>query len=201
MDAAETATATPPAQVPGEEHHHALALVNTEFNRPNGPYDGLQDGPAALAWLAERDMPLPRGALSERDTGRLRELRHSLRELFDAHVKGAHPDTAALSTLNSALAAAPAVREVRWEESGAVVATRHPADDPLGTAITAIAEDGVDLLTGPSSRRLAMCGAPGCTRLFIRTHGARRWCSDRCGNRVRAARHYLDRSGRHKRSS
>ncbi|WP_420708502.1 CGNR zinc finger domain-containing protein [Streptomyces sp. ERV7] len=27
----------------------------------------------------------------------------------------------------------------------------------------------------------------------MRSHAARRWCSDRCGNRVRAARHYAER--------
>ncbi|MEW2301826.1 ABATE domain-containing protein [Streptomyces sp. NPDC006655] len=198
MDAADSPAATPMTQVPGEGRHVALALVNTEFDRPQGPYDGLGDAHGAIAWLTERGLVPPGVAIGERERERLCRLRHSLRKLLDAHVKGTTPDPTALSALNKALATAPAVREVRWEEEGAVVVTRHPGDDALDVAVTVIAEDGVDLLTGPPSGRLAVCGASGCTRLFVRNHGARRWCSDRCGNRVRAARHYLDhRSAQH----
>jgi predicted RNA-binding Zn ribbon-like protein len=40
------------------------------------------------------------------------------------------------------------------------------------------------------------CEAHGCARIFFRTHGRRRWCSNTCGDRVRVARHYLARKGR-----
>jgi predicted RNA-binding Zn ribbon-like protein len=192
MDAAESSTATPLPQTPGEDRHGALALVNTEFSRPSGPYDGLRDAESAAAWLSDRGLTPSRVRIGARELGQLLELRRSLRELLDAHLSGVSPDPAALSTLNSALAAAPAVREVRWEEAGPVAAVCRPADEPVDAVLTALAEDGVELLTGPPSGRLSTCGAPGCTRLFVRNHGARRWCSDRCGNRVRAARHYVD---------
>ncbi|MFH7335295.1 CGNR zinc finger domain-containing protein [Streptomyces sp. KHY 26] len=39
------------------------------------------------------------------------------------------------------------------------------------------------------------CAAHGCERFFLRSHGARRWCTTRCGNRVRAARAYAARRG------
>ncbi|UXY30469.1 CGNR zinc finger domain-containing protein [Streptomyces sp. HUAS TT20] len=192
MDAAESSPATTLPQTPGEDRHGALALVNTEFSRPSGPYDGLLDTESAATWLYDREL-VPSGAqLSAQDLDQLLELRRSLRELLDAHLNGASPDPAALSTLNSSLAAAPAVREIHWEETGPVAAVCRPADDPVAAALTTLAEDGVELLTGPPSGRLSACAAPGCTRLFVRNHGARRWCSDRCGNRVRAARHYVD---------
>ncbi|MEU3659990.1 ABATE domain-containing protein [Streptomyces sp. NPDC032940] len=190
MDAADSSTATPPPQTPGEDRHGALALVNTEFSRPSGPYDGLRDAESAAAWLSGRGLTPSGVRIDAGELDQLLELRRSLRELLDAHLSGAAPGTAALSVLNGALAAAPAVREVRWEEAGPVAAVRRPAGEPVGAALTALAEDGVELLTGPPSGRLSTCGAPGCTRLFVRNHGARRWCSDRCGNRVRAARHY-----------
>ncbi|MFF1653015.1 CGNR zinc finger domain-containing protein [Streptomyces sp. NPDC058255] len=40
----------------------------------------------------------------------------------------------------------------------------------------------------PESPQLAPCAAAGCTRWFLRSHAARRWCTTKCGNRVRAAR-------------
>ncbi|MFD4563674.1 CGNR zinc finger domain-containing protein [Streptomyces sp. NPDC058467] len=51
-----------------------------------------------------------------------------------------------------------------------------------------LADDATELLTGPESPQLAPCAAAGCTRLFLRSHAARRWCTTKCGNRVRAAR-------------
>jgi predicted RNA-binding Zn ribbon-like protein len=192
MDAAESSTAMTLLKAPGEDRHGALALVNTEFSRPSGPYDGLGDTESAATWLHDRGL-IPAGVpLSSQELHHLRELRGSLRELLDAHLNSGSPAPAALATLNGTLAAAPALREICWTEAGPVAAARRPAGDPLGAALTALAEDGVELLTGPPSARLSTCKAPGCTRLYIRNHGARRWCSDRCGNRVRAARHYTD---------
>ncbi|GAA1430948.1 CGNR zinc finger domain-containing protein [Streptomyces thermospinosisporus] len=195
MDAAESSTPTAPPQAPGEDLHCALALVNTAFSRPSGPYDGLRDPESAAAWLHDRGL-LPSGNLvATQELERLLELRRSLRELLNAGLNGTSPEPTALSTLNTTLARAPAVHEIRWERSGPVADVRRPVDDPFGAALTMLAENAVELLTGPPSARLSTCGAPGCTRLFIRTHGARRWCSDRCGNRVRAARHYADHRG------
>ncbi|MCB0944909.1 MAG: CGNR zinc finger domain-containing protein, partial [Mycobacterium sp.] len=48
----------------------------------------------------------------------------------------------------------------------------------------------VELLTGPAAVRLRACNAPGCVLYFVKTHPRREWCSEGCGNRVRAARHY-----------
>jgi predicted RNA-binding Zn ribbon-like protein len=53
-----------------------------------------------------------------------------------------------------------------------------------------LAADAMALVTGPEAESLAPCLAHGCTRWFVRTHAARQWCSNRCGDRVRAARHY-----------
>jgi predicted RNA-binding Zn ribbon-like protein len=55
----------------------------------------------------------------------------------------------------------------------------------------------VDILTGPAATRLRACYAPGCVLYFVKAHPRREWCSDACGNRVRAARHYQrSRAGR-----
>ncbi|WP_206191292.1 CGNR zinc finger domain-containing protein, partial [Streptomyces niveiscabiei] len=62
--------------------------------------------------------------------------------------------------------------------------------NPAAAALSLLAEDTLDLLTGPDADQLTQCAAQGCARWFLRSHGARRWCSTKCGNRVRAARAY-----------
>ena len=62
--------------------------------------------------------------------------------------------------------------------------------------LAAIAADAIDLLTGPHRHELRTCGAPRCVLMFLTDHPRREWCSDRCGNRARQARHYERHGGR-----
>ncbi|MFF9478763.1 CGNR zinc finger domain-containing protein [Streptomyces sp. NPDC014733] len=187
----------PPRTVaPGEDSHLSLALINTAFPRPSGPFDELSDAGAARAWLVGRDLLAPEVACGEPESARLCALREALRALFEALIEEAAPGAEALESVNAALAQAPGVRTVHWTDGvGLVVAERRPGADPVAAALSRLAEDGVDLLSGGEAGKLARCGARGCVRLFLRSHAARRWCSDRCGNRVRAARHYAGRGG------
>jgi predicted RNA-binding Zn ribbon-like protein len=57
-----------------------------------------------------------------------------------------------------------------------------------GAGLAALAGDAIELATGDEA--LVACGAPDCIRFLVRNHGKRQWCSTRCGDRVRAARHY-----------
>ncbi|MGW1076961.1 CGNR zinc finger domain-containing protein [Streptomyces sp. NPDC002537] len=190
MDAPQHAS---PTSSPGEDLFSSLALVNTELNLPSGPYDGLTDPAAADAWLARKGL-VSRGTHTDaHQTARLRGLRTALRDLFQARVAGAHPEPGSLDRINDALAASPGTRALGWSADGPYPLTRSGPGDPVDAALTRLAEDGADLLTGAEAKKIAICGAPGCTRLFLRSHAARRWCSDRCGNRVRATRHYTGR--------
>ncbi|NGN67305.1 hypothetical protein G5C51_25790, partial [Streptomyces sp. A7024] len=72
-------------------------------------------------------------------------------------------------------------------------AAEPDAADPAGAALSLLAEDAAELLTGPDGEQLAACAAQGCSRWFLRSHAARRWCTTKCGNRVRAARAYANR--------
>ncbi|WP_374158444.1 ABATE domain-containing protein [Mycobacterium sp. G7A2] len=68
---------------------------------------------------------------------------------------------------------------------------------PVRTALAGLAAQAIDLLTGPSAGALRACHAPHCVLYFVKSHPRREWCSQACGNRVRAARHYRRiRSGR-----
>ncbi|MFD9791085.1 CGNR zinc finger domain-containing protein [Streptomyces sp. NPDC059070] len=188
MDAAERLP-TPQGPAPGEAEHDSLALVNTEYALPGGPYEGLPDGVAAGRWLRERGFG-GAGKVTQAELRRLRMLREAVRAVFSAHIAGEGPDDRSLKCVNEALAAAPGVRELTWSAEGPRLAVRERSGTRMEAVLTQLAEDGAELLTGESATKLSACGAQGCTRLFIRAHAARRWCSDRCGNRVRAARHY-----------
>ncbi|MFG3283736.1 CGNR zinc finger domain-containing protein [Streptomyces sp. NPDC048111] len=179
--------------VPGEERFLCLALVNTRYALSHGQVDLLEDPGAAHLWLVRHELLPDRTKLTGRHIARLRALREALRELFAARAAGTAPPAAALDTVNAALAAAPPTPRLDWSGREPRRADEPDAANPVGAALGALAEDGAELLTGADAGRLAPCGAQGCTRWFLRSHAARRWCTTKCGNRVRAARHYASR--------
>jgi predicted RNA-binding Zn ribbon-like protein len=181
--------------VPGEAASVALALVNTRLDGPTGPLDLLAGAADARAWLIRHGLAPGSGRSDGAWEDRLRGLRESVRGLFAARIDGVRPDPADLAAVNAALAAAPCVTSVAWDGDGPRVGRRRipRTDDPLAPALAALAADAGDLLTGAHAEQLARCSAHRCIRMFIRTHAARQVCSTRCGDRVRAARHYAKR--------
>ncbi|MCX5215090.1 ABATE domain-containing protein [Kitasatospora sp. NBC_00240] len=177
---------------PGADQHPALALVNTRTIRPTGAFDDLAEPAAALDWLTGSGLLPTRRTLTPGEAGRLRALRECVRDLFTARLTGDAPDPAALAELNSALAATPFTGRLHWDGTadGPRLESRPAGGTPLDAALTRLARDAAELLSGPHAEAVAACGATGCIRYFLRTHGARQWCSQRCGDRVRAARHY-----------
>ncbi|MEW2400185.1 ABATE domain-containing protein [Streptomyces sp. NPDC046862] len=183
-------------QVPGEERYLSLALVNTLFSVSHGPVDLLDDAEAAHLWLVRHALLPDRAALNGRQFGRLLALRESLRSLFAARASRAEPAEEPLATLNSALAAAPSTPRLAWTADGPHRAHEPDTGNPAGAALSLLAEDATDLLTGSEADQLTECTAQGCARWFLRSHAARRWCTTKCGNRVRAARAYAARKGK-----
>jgi predicted RNA-binding Zn ribbon-like protein len=182
--------------VAGEDASCAVALVNTRHLRSGQPADLLADPARAAEWLAERGL-LPRGTtLSDPGTARLVALREAVRGLFSARAGQRAPADGDMASLNAALVAAPVVAALTWDEAGPH-RSEHAlaATDPFAVAIARLARDALRVLTDPAGPEPAPCGAHGCVRWFLRTHAARQWCSDRCGDRVRAARHYARHRG------
>ena len=180
----------PPA--PGEDVSCALALVNTRFMSAGRPVDLIADASGATEWLTGRGL-LPRGAVvSGQNAARLGALRETIRALFAARADTAAPAPGDLSALNAALAGAPLVPALTWDDAGPRRDEQltGPAADPVDVALARLAGDALGVLTGAGEAQPAPCGAHGCIRWFLRTHAARQWCSARCGDRVRAARHY-----------
>ncbi|EST21606.1 hypothetical protein M878_36640 [Streptomyces roseochromogenus subsp. oscitans DS 12.976] len=179
--------------VPGEDRYVSLALVNTRFTVSHGQVDLLDDTEAAHLWLVRHGLLPDQVELNGRQSGRLRTLREALRALFEAREAGTPPADGALDTLNTALAAAPATPRLAWTADGPHRADVPDTGNPAAAALSLLAEDATDLLTGADAGQLTACAAQGCARWFLRSHGARRWCTTKCGNRVRAARAYASR--------
>lgn len=177
--------------VAGEDASSAVALVNTRHLQSGQPADLLADPARAAEWLAERGL-LSRGtALPDPDTARLVALREAVRGLFAAKAGERVPAVDDVTLLNAALAAAPVAPALTWDEAGPHRREHAlPGAGPCTVAIARLARDALRVLTDPAGPEPAPCGAHGCVRWFLRTHAARQWCSDRCGDRVRAARHY-----------
>jgi predicted RNA-binding Zn ribbon-like protein len=183
---------TSPPLVPGVGEHPGLALVNSATELAGGRrYDDLSTPEAATAWLVARDLIAPESVLYGHCQGRLIGLREDLRDLFTAHVTGDSPSPESVGSLNRALASAPGALLLRFDP--AMRFTRsldHPMTQVVEHAMAVIAEDAASLLTGDDAPLLAACEADSCRWFFLRTHARRQWCSNRCGDRVRAARAY-----------
>jgi predicted RNA-binding Zn ribbon-like protein len=60
--------------------------------------------------------------------------------------------------------------------------------DPIGSALSAVARDAINLFTGPQAKLIRACDEPGCRMLYVDSSpgGRRRWCSmTRCGSRAK----------------
>lgn len=112
-----------------------------------------------------------------------RALRDALWRATRATIAGAPVDPADGTAIERAAAAATLVP--RWSGGW-----RIPA---AGSAVlSAVARDGIAVLTGPVRDRVRECAADDCRLVFVDTSrpGARRWCSmKRCGNRHKVRDH------------
>lgn len=186
----------PPA--PGADTHASLALVGTTVALPGGQHaDELASPEDATRWLIEHDLVPHETTLLTYCQTQLTGLRAHLRALFDAHLAGEAPPETALDAVNSALRKAPSARTLRHDaQTGFRRETAHPVTQLVEHAMAQISEDAATLLAGDEADLLARCEAPACDRIFLRTHARRRWCSTRCGDRVRAARAYANQTRR-----
>jgi predicted RNA-binding Zn ribbon-like protein len=202
---------TAQASIPGERDHPSLALVNSSHNSRTGPVDHLTTPEELGEWLAWRSLVAregaPRGAErapaspvaapagavaapTDADLSAAHALRDAVRELLVAAIEGRPPAPAAVATVNDASALAPAADQLRWDADGPVRRRSASGAGEVERALAALAEDAIGLVSGERRNDLIACEAPGCVRLLLKDHPRRHWCSTRCGDRVRAARHY-----------
>lgn len=176
---------------PGEPGSAALALVNSWHASRGGDVDEIGTPADARRWLVDRRLMARAARLSAADLDALHSLRAAVRHLVEARIQGSVGKRAHVQTVNAALAAARVSAVLVWPRTTPPqVERRVSAANPAEQALALIAADAMDLVTGRRGDSLIPCAADGCVRLLVRDHGRRRWCSTRCGDRVRAARHY-----------
>lgn len=172
-----------------------IELANTRFVQRRQQLEGLKTPEDLVNWLrrvgdrlpvtpSDRDLE----SIGPQDLTAARELRDAIRVLLDDATTGTALNADAAETLNKAVRKAP-----RWPELSVAtkptVMTRTTAR-PVTAALAGIAEQAIWLLTGSEAPSLRACHAPGCILFYRQDHPRRAWCSPKCSNRARSARHY-----------
>ncbi|MCA2226118.1 CGNR zinc finger domain-containing protein [Nonomuraea aurantiaca] len=146
--------------------------------------------PADLGeWLAEPPlaavMTVP---VTARELTAAKALRQAIWDA--AHAQAArHPlPTGAVATINRAAAAPPLVPEL--VAAGTTAGWVRPVR--ATQALSTLAREMIELLSGPLSERIRECASDDCPLVFVDSSrpGARRWCAmERCGNRHKLRAH------------
>lgn len=109
-------------------------------------------------------------------------VREAIYELVTARRLGEAYDDKALAVVNGAARKPPATPQL--------TATGRWTDATSEEALSTVARQAVEVLSGPDVPLLKECGNPECTRVYIdRSRGMRRqWCGmESCGNKLKAA--------------
>jgi predicted RNA-binding Zn ribbon-like protein len=173
-----------------------VRLMNTIWADASGPQDDLTTTADVGDWLLATGVSDRITRPSRHELERARLLRDALRRLAAFVTNDTrHAARSPLADLDEAIAAvnalaADAPTNLLALHQGQLTVAGDRAVSPATLALAAVATDAVHLLTGPNATQLRACQAPGCVLYFVKSHPRREWCSEACGNRVRAARHY-----------
>jgi predicted RNA-binding Zn ribbon-like protein len=186
--------ATPTDAYPGLGEPLAIELANTLFTDRGRPRDALTTPAGLSRWLktnAERIGAPPPRRLSGPELERARDVRTTIRTLLATALRDDHPPAATIRHLNQLAALAPVTRHLDWPTGEPPTAQLSlSATGRLDGLLALLAQSAIDVLGGSGAGRLRRCEAPGCINYYLKDHPRRAWCSPKCGNRVRVARHY-----------
>jgi len=170
-----------------------LDFINTACLRLGEPMDFLESPEAAHQWLASAQRiygDRAPGEWSVTSLPQVHDLRAALWEVVDSLLEQRAPSTEALGTVNAVLRADSAHISLEFDADG----FKQSIQVSPGQAgwMAAVALDAVDLLTSGDLSLVRQCECEGCVRVFYDTtkNHNRRWCVQRCGNRVKAANYY-----------
>lgn len=165
----------------------SLDLCSTVLWRHVQPVEQLRS-PADLArWLSEAGLGHSRHAPTGADLADARRLREAIYRLASAGIRGDLLPPRDVAAVNAA-----ARHPCRTPRLGSRGELRWDDGEPPAAALSTVARDAIELLTGPQSGRVRECAAADCAFLFVDTSrsGIRRWCvTTRCGNREHVRKH------------
>jgi predicted RNA-binding Zn ribbon-like protein len=160
----------------------SLDLVCTERHRPSKNTELLSEPSDVGRWLLEAQTVTRLFDVTGAEFDNTRRLRKAIFDAASSLNAGGAPQRRSIAVINE-FAAKPVAKVQldfrNWKKD-------FVADDPIGSALSVVARDAIDLLTGPQARLIRACDEPRCRMLFVDTSpGARRrWCSmTRCGSR------------------
>jgi predicted RNA-binding Zn ribbon-like protein len=179
---------------PFDSERLALDFVGTVGDRANRRIERLRSPDDLGRWIVEAGLGEEVTAVGAADLERA----HELREAIDRSVRAAMAGKAArrpdLVIINEVAAREALVPQL----VGPDLRMTWMGKARPGRALSTVARDAIELLSGPDIRRVRECAAPDCSLLFIDESHAqrRRWCSmARCGNRAKLATYRRRRSG------
>ncbi|WP_433375678.1 CGNR zinc finger domain-containing protein [Actinoplanes sp. CA-142083] len=159
-----------------------LDFAHTGGEGQYAKFETLHEPHALASWLAEPPlsavMTVP---IKARDLLEAKALRQAIWEAAHAAAATQPMSAAAVETINQAAAASPLVPEL-IDGAGA----RWAGPVRVSQAMSTIAREMIELLSGPLAGRIRECAGDNCPLVFVDSSrpGARRWCSmERCGNR------------------
>lgn len=171
--------------------HLAIDVANTVVLRRGGYVDLVAEPDGWATWLHHEAVRLPTALAGHDDRAgshALTALRDHVLALLRAAAAGDSLPRPSIEAVNAVVQQAPPVRVLG--PGGELEMLPAAGGEPSAQLRGLVAAAVVDLLTGPDRTRLALCPAPGCGQLYLRSRTNQRWCGDACGNRARGARHH-----------
>jgi predicted RNA-binding Zn ribbon-like protein len=162
-----------------------LDFATTHVGRyTRNPVDLIATPAQLRAWFTEWSLA-PAGSVTTADVEDAQRLREALHRLARAAATDSTPEAADVRVVDESLSYDAPVR-LRRGRNG--LARSRPG--AAREALTRLARQAVDDLTGPNAARLRACGDDECSGIFLDPTGRRRWCSDeRCGVKARVRAH------------
>jgi predicted RNA-binding Zn ribbon-like protein len=199
-----------PVLLPAPDEPVPILLMNTLWANRGEAQDALTSAAELASWLDAVGPRHPGGTASRRsirnsDVDEFRALRDALRRVAAEVTEDPRPVASAaradlpvhsavdlINRVSASAPSAPTLHLPGWELS-----LRPPAGARAAqVALSAVAGLAIGLFDRSSATPLRACLAPGCVLYFAKDHPRREWCSESCGNRARAARHYSRRRQR-----
>ncbi|WP_351235606.1 CGNR zinc finger domain-containing protein [Streptomyces sp. NPDC002133] len=161
----------------------ALDFVGTlRARRKPQPWEMLKSPESLDSWFRESGIVDGDTGCRPSDLEDAVALREAIYLLVVARLANEKYDSRALSLVNHAVRTPPAIPQLT--SSGRTIEATPQQ------ALSSVARDAIDVLSGPDVPLLKECANPECTRIYVdRSRGARReWCAmEACGNKIKAA--------------
>lgn len=178
-------------------------FVDTEVMRQGERIDLLPDFEHLVVWLIQAGLLDHDEVMqkiqhwgedneSSRVLAKARELRRTLRDIFEQVVEEGHINPEKINALNSQLQLYPGYLQLTQTSHGLSRQFTHPIKSP-NDLLLPLAESVVNFLCEANLLLIKYCGNPGCIRYFYDStkNHSRRWCSmETCGNRMKVAAYY-----------